>query len=241
MKIRLARAIALVGLHDSANVRGDHEPFVVRALARPWSMGQVQRSQGSLEAGLQTARFSERGALAVGRRWPTVREPQSVAVQLPGSEAFSLLECLVYVSVLLVIMGLLATIYYHADWNHRNLERNASDMVRTLQAGERWRDDVRQASGPIKLEPAGQGPELSIPHTNGTVRYAFREGAVWRQAGAAGRWQAALTGVLSSRMEKEPRQLVAAWCWDVELKSRQQTPRVRPLFTFEAVPKQTRP
>ena len=117
--------------------------------------------------------------------------------------AFSLLECLVYVAMLMVIMALLSTVYYHADWNHRNLNRNAADIVRALQAGERWREDVRLASGPIQPGPGGAGQELSIPHTNGLVRYAFRDGAVWRQAGQPARWQEALAGVSNSRMEKE--------------------------------------
>jgi len=149
--------------------------------------------------------------------------------------AFSLVECLVYLSAIAVLLVVLATAFYHADWNNRNLSRNAADILRTLEAGERWRADVRGASGPLQLEPAAEGLQLSIPRPNGAVRYAFRDGAVWRQAGATGRWEEALAGVLRSRMEKDARQYATAWRWEVELLGRQKTARVRPLFSFEAV------
>lgn len=156
----------------------------------------------------------------------------------PRPGAFSLVECLVYIGVLAVILTLLAKTYYHADWNHRSLDRNAADILRTLRTGEQWRQDVRLASGPIEWGPAKDGQELSIPHTHGPVRYAFRKGGVWRQAGQATRWQEVLPHVLSSRMEKTDRRFVAAWRWEVELKSPQKIVRVRPLFTFEAAAKE---
>jgi hydrogenase maturation protease len=52
--VRLAEALAGPG-----GARLEQEQFVVRASARPWNMGQVQRSLGSLKAGLQTARITE--------------------------------------------------------------------------------------------------------------------------------------------------------------------------------------
>ncbi len=155
--------------------------------------------------------------------------------------AFSLIECIVSTGVLMVIMALLATAYYHADWNNRNLTRNADDILRTLKAGEQWREDVRTASGPIQFTAAADGPELSIPHGNQAVRYAFRQGAVWRQTGATARWQEALGGVLKSRMEKDPRRFATAWRWELELKTRPKAPRLRPLFFFEAAVKETKP
>ncbi len=202
------------------------EGFPGRARLLP-SLGYADRRvmpRGSAGASLYRARYHRAGP--------------------PGqclTGAFSILECLVYIAVLMVIMALLAAVYYRADWNHRNLTRNAADIVRALQAGERWREDVRLASGPIRLGQGTEGPELSIPHTNGLVKYAFREGAVWRQTGPAARWQEALAGVRSSRMEKGDRRLVAAWRWEVELKSRQPVARLRPLFAFEAVTRETKP
>jgi ankyrin repeat protein len=46
--------------NDLGIARGDHEPFVVRALARLWGVGRVPRSDGSLKAGLQTVRLTAR-------------------------------------------------------------------------------------------------------------------------------------------------------------------------------------
>ena len=179
-----------------------------------------------------SARLSSPGQVVMGRA------ASPAARHVSGC---SLLECLVYMAALMVILAMLATVYYHADWNHRTLNRNAADIVRALQAGERWREDVRLASGPLQPGPAGGGQELSIPHTNGLVRYAFRDGGVWRQAAPAARWQEALAGVLSSRMEKENRRFVAAWRWELELKSRQKTARVKPRFSFEAATREAKP
>ena len=64
------------------------------------------------------------------------------------------------------------------------------------------------------------------------VKYAFREGGVWRLAGS--RTVEALPGAISSKMEKDSRQFVTAWRWEVELKSRQDVARIKPLFTFQA-------
>jgi Tfp pilus assembly protein PilE len=148
------------------------------------------------------------------------------------SRGFTLIECIVYVAAFFVVLGLAMMTYYRVEENSRSLRRNATDILRTVQAGERWREDIRRAIGPIQVAGAGEGQTFTIPQTNGAVQYAFREGTVWRQAGAQN--LPALVGVLASSMAKDPRQRVTAWRWEVELKGRQKVARVRPLFTFEA-------
>jgi hypothetical protein len=151
----------------------------------------------------------------------------------------SLLECIVYTAVFLTIatMGLLT--YYRAEENNRRLRQNAEDILRTLRAGERWREDIRHATGPIRLAGPDTAPALLIPLTNGTLKYEFRDGAVWRQDGP--KPHSVLPGVLHSRMEPDPRQHVSAWRWEIELKPHQRVGRVKPLFTFEAVAKGIQP
>ena len=146
--------------------------------------------------------------------------------------AFTLIECIVYCGVLFLVLGLAFATYYRANENHRNLRRNAADIVRVLQAGERWREDIRRATGPIQLAGTGAAQELTIPHTNGAVKYTFRQGSVWRQTGP--RTEEVLPNVAGSQMQNDPRQRVTAWRWEVELQSKKHVARVRPLFTFEA-------
>jgi hypothetical protein len=46
-------------------------------------------------------------------------------------------------------------------------------------------------------------------------------------------------GVKSSKIAHDPRQKVTAWRWEIELATRKKAVRVRPLFSFEAVPAQS--
>jgi hypothetical protein len=147
--------------------------------------------------------------------------------------AFSLLECLVYVGLLFVILGLALMTFYRTEENNRNLSRNTEDILRTLRAGEQWRADVRQAVAPLQQRESGTGSELTIPHANGPVKYLWRQGSVWREEGARSR--EVLSGVANSKMEKDPRRQVTVWRWEVELAGRQRVARVKPLFTFSAV------
>jgi hypothetical protein len=134
--------------------------------------------------------------------------------------------------------------FYRCMSYSKNLARNADDIARALQAGERWREDVRAATGPFKLvsAEASVGQALHIPQKAGEVIYLFIDGAVLRQSGTNAPWIPALSGVKSSRMEKDERQRVVSWRWEVELKNKQKVARVRPLFTFQAVaPEQQSP
>jgi type II secretory pathway component PulJ len=145
---------------------------------------------------------------------------------------FTLIECVVYVALLFLIIGLAFMTFYRTEQNHRNLSRNSDDILRVLRAGEQWREDVRRAAAPIRLGEAGAENEIIIPQTNLTVKYLFRQESVWRQAGPL--QTEALSSVAASKMEQDARQRVTAWRWEVELKGRQRVARVKPLFTFMA-------
>lgn len=162
-------------------------------------------------------------------------------LQTPSAGAYLLVECLVYIAVFAVVLELAVAAYYHVEENNRNLSRNAADILRTVKAGEVWREDIRTASGPVQFAEAEGGSELRIPHPGGVVRYSFREAAVWRQANEQAPWQEVLPKVLSSRVTREPRQFVTAWRWEVELQSPQKVARVKPLFSFEAAVKESKP
>ena len=96
---------------------------------------------------------------------------------------------------------------------------------------------MREATGPFTWVAGEASVEqaLHIPQKTGEVIYLFIDGAVLRQTGTNAPWIPALRGVKSSRMEKDERQRVVSWRWEVELRNKQKAARVRPLFTFQAV------
>jgi hypothetical protein len=142
-----------------------------------------------------------------------------------------LIECLVYMALLAVVLGLSYGAYYRCEENSNRLNSQIDDVVRALQAGERWRDDIRAALAVTTAEDS-----LRLVQSNATVDYMFDGDAVWRRAGAGAPPARFLPRVKSSRMETDARREVTAWSWKVELLTRGAPQRYRPFFTFEAVP-----
>jgi hypothetical protein len=153
-------------------------------------------------------------------------------------------ECLVYISVWSVLLGLSFAAYYRVLDNTTRLRRSAADITRVLQAGERWREDVRQANGPLKLVgiEGTSDHAFHIPQLSGEVVYYFTGTNVLRRADAAAPWNEALARVKASRVSKDTREQVVAWRLEVELDAGKKKTSVRPLFTFQAVaPVQEKP
>ena len=142
-----------------------------------------------------------------------------------------LIECLVYIALLLVVLNLAYAAYNRCADNSKRLSKNVDDVVRVLQAGELWRDDIRAATNIAAANDA-----LHLTQRTAAIDYVFADGAVWRRAGADGPLTRFLPAVKSSHMEKDARREVAAWRWNVELLTRGAPGKFRPLFTFEAVP-----
>jgi hypothetical protein len=120
-----------------------------------------------------------------------------------------------------------------------NVRKNAEDVSCALIAGERWRSDLRAASGRVALERGVDNEQLVLANSEKVVAYQFVSNAVWRRVGS-GNWICAVTNVKSSAMIGDTRGAVAAWRWELELAPR--TKRVgnfRPLFTFLAVPERS--
>ena len=130
-----------------------------------------------------------------------------------------------------VVLSLAFAAFYRVEANTRALSRNAADIVRATQAGERWRDELRASKG-VRLD---ENSVLHVARTGGEARYAFWENTVWRQLDGATFWTPFLERAKSSRMIADPRERVTAWRWEVELQSAQKVARVRPLFTFQVV------
>jgi hypothetical protein len=153
-----------------------------------------------------------------------------------AARGFLLIDCLAYMALLLVMLTL-AFLAFHQMLDHsKKLQRNAADIARALDVGERWRAEVRTSVRAPRLEQTGHDLVLHLPRAQGEVLYSFRDGAVWRKdtARATAEWIAVIPKAQSSRMLAEGRKHVTAWRWELELAA-DKTPRVRPQFTFQAV------
>lgn len=154
-------------------------------------------------------------------------------------QAYLLTEALVYIGLVFVLLGVAYVGLYRFIDNSVVLSRNAQDVSRAVHAGERWRQDVRLARAGVQIESSTEGQILHLDRQRGEISYTFREGAVWRRIDR-GPWVKLLKDVKSSSMQADVQPHVTAWRWELELQPRTKgaikAGRVRPLFTFLAVP-----
>ncbi|MBA4148687.1 MAG: hypothetical protein H0X66_11285 [Verrucomicrobia bacterium] len=142
-----------------------------------------------------------------------------------------LIDTLVYIAVFIVVFTLAIFGYNRFEEQSRRLRGVTEDIARTVNAGERWREDIRRASAEIQYN--AETGELRIPHNSSYVVYRFSENQIQRKTTA--QFVPLLKNVKVSLMEKMPRQHVTSWRWELELKTRGKNARLQPLFQFEAV------
>lgn len=154
----------------------------------------------------------------------------------PRERGVMLIECMVYISLYLVLLGVAFTVFHACQDSYVGLMRNAGDITQTLRAGERWRADVRSASAPPRFAENDQGPYVIIPQPDGQVAYQLAGGSLWRFAAPDRPAEEVLSGVHGSVMEADARTQVTAYRWSVELQSRHKGAHIPPRFVFLAVP-----
>ncbi len=164
------------------------------------------------------------------------RFPGKLAGTNRSQRGLMLVDCLVYISMFFVVTGLALSIFYRCWDDSKRVRHTADDITAAIGAGERWRADVRQAAGPLRVKDSAGGQFVLVPRAAGAIRYRFSGGEIWRQNGDAAPWTLILARVKSSRVLPDNRRQVAAWRWELELNPRQKNPHMLPLFTFEAVP-----
>jgi type II secretory pathway pseudopilin PulG len=152
---------------------------------------------------------------------------------------FLLIECLVYLAIFVLIFGLALASFYRCSDNSKALLYATDDVAAALHAGERWRADVRGATGPITVETAAAGEQLRIPCGTNAVLYRFDAGEVHRQLASSDYSELVLPTVKASQMLDDARGPVRAWRWELELKPHRKETHLPLLFTFEAA--QTKP
>jgi hypothetical protein len=156
----------------------------------------------------------------------------------PKSEiaGIMLFECLVYISVLMILLGLGFGAFYSCWDKTKSLRYHVDGITTALHAGERWRADIRSASGPIVVRSTDDGQTIEIPRGTNTVLYQFSAGQVLRRLAHAPQWSTILPKVKTSQMLADRRTHVTAWRWELELIPTRAQVRVPPMFSFEAVP-----
>jgi hypothetical protein len=156
-----------------------------------------------------------------------------------GQRAYLLIEALVYIAVIVALLGAGYAAMYRCVDSSIALRRNADDITGALHAGERWRADVRAATSQPRVEDTDAGQLLYLEGARGTVVYRFTTNAVFRSV-SGGPWAHVLEHVKTSAMAPDTREYVTAWRWELEIQPRAygsvKPGRLRPLFTFLAVP-----
>jgi Tfp pilus assembly protein PilE len=149
----------------------------------------------------------------------------------------TLIECMSYIVVFLILSSVALGSFYLC-WDHSKALRSASDDISAaLVAGERWRADVRAASGTINVETTASGEIVKIPEGEKEIVYTFDSKEVQRQVGAVSLPVMLLPRVISSEMKPDPRGGVTAWRWELQVAQRRKEMHTQLMFTFEAVQK----
>jgi hypothetical protein len=138
---------------------------------------------------------------------------------------------MVYLSLLTVIFGLAYAAYWRCLDNSKRLQLNAAEILQAVEAGERWRDDVR-----LSQSASVQGDLLTLVQPGDTVEYRFDNQSILRHSARSNQTVCLLRNVKFSGISPDLRREVHAWKWELEMQSAKKPPFLRPLFTFEAVP-----
>ncbi len=152
---------------------------------------------------------------------------------------YMLMEALFYIALLFLVIGAAYLAMYRCVDHSLVTRRATEDVAKALDVGERWRADIRATTAPITVDRNGREVVVVLPHSSGNVLYHFQDNVVSRKV-LDGPWVRVLSGVASSDMSASPRTGVTPWVWELELAPRSKgavkASRVRPLFTFVAVP-----
>ena len=168
---------------------------------------------------------------------PVCRSSSS-AFRTSARSGLSLIECLVYIAVLGVLISIGGFTAAKAWDAHRAVARNANDIHRPMNAGERWRAEVRSAVRPLEVVSAGSNTVWRIATTGGVIEYQLAEGVLQRRDSADGAWLDVLPRVRASTMSVVNPSGVTACRWELEMEPPHKRARQRPLFTFTAVPQE---
>lgn len=163
-----------------------------------------------------------------------MKTPPNLGAAFRREGAFTLVEVLVYMSVLTVVMGLAFSAFYQCQTNSAHLQRNAQQIARVIRAGEQWRKDIRQSTGVLFQQQDGK-PLVRLPSSTGEAAYLFNGSNVLRRLPGKENWVIFLERVKNSEMRVDQRKNISVCSWELELLPAKANSRVKPLFSFMAV------
>lgn len=152
-----------------------------------------------------------------------------------------LVDCMVYLATFFVVATLAFAALHRAWAAHRSIKRSAEDIAAAVRAGEQWRADLRGASGPLEVSDQAGATWLRVPHGDGLIVYAFYQSTIYRFTSDRPNPVPLIQHVAESDMAPDRRGDVTPWRWELELKPSHAKARLRPLFTFLAVPPASKP
>jgi len=155
------------------------------------------------------------------------------------TQAFMLMECLVYLGVWLVVASVGFALFYQVYTQSKYLTRGIDDVAQTLRAGEQWRAEVRQSTVAPHWEPqsTGTGWDFTLENDGGRIIYRFTGTNVLRSTTTDPHWREVLGRVKASAIERDETPHTLSWRWELELAPRAQRAKVEPRLTFQAVPR----
>lgn len=147
-----------------------------------------------------------------------------------------LLETIAYMAIFVVVLGL-ATDAFYQSWSASGaLRRDADQISQSMNAGERWRADIRAASGAIEKTSLNGSETIRIPQAQGEIIYRFAHAEVRRRPATSARESVVVSKIKSSRMQIEREPFGSVCRWELELEpNRPRRGTLAPLFTFTAV------
>ena len=150
-------------------------------------------------------------------------------------QGYLIIEVLIYIGMVFLLLGIGYMAMYRCINNSVALRRNADDITAILHAGEHWRADIRASIGPPRIETSDWEQAIHLPGRDGETLYLYSHEAMFRRHGE-GPWVQVLTNIKSSVVISDASQSTTSLRWELELASRGKPHRIRPLFTFIAVP-----
>ena len=94
---------------------------------------------------------------------------------------------------------------------------------------------MRKATQSPLVEGGAGNQGMKIRTADMEIHYFLKDGTLWRDAGNQ-KPMALLRGIAASDFDRDAREFVTGWKWNLELKRKAGESRMRPLFTFTAAP-----
>ena len=155
--------------------------------------------------------------------------------KLQRDTGLMLVECLMYISAVMVIVGLALAIFYQCQTQSVRLSRQSEHIAITLRFGERWRKEVRNAPATPEIKEHDSATAFHIPAPKGEIVYLYDGAAVWRKAAKDSHYVLFVEGIAGLKFQKEVREHAAGWRMEIELATYERHPKNKPQFSFLCV------